>query len=307
MALFDRIRLSPEAAAAAAAGQPLVALETTIVTHGMPWPENVATALGVEEVVRAAGAVPATIAIIDGEIRVGLSADELEALAKMTGVMKLSRADLAFALATRRPGATTVAATMIAAHLAGIRVFATGGIGGVHRGAETSFDVSADLYELAETPVTVVSAGAKALLDIPKTLEVLETLGVPVVTVGQDALPAFWSRDSGLPSPLRLDDAASIAAFMAAREELGLKGGMLVANPVPAADEIPADEMRVHIEQATEDALRAGIRAKAVTPFVLGRMLELTGGRSLTTNIALVRNNARLAGEIAVALQADGG
>ena len=307
MALFDRIRLSPEAAAAAAAGQPLVALETTIVTHGMPWPENVATALGVEEVVRAAGAVPATIAIIDGEIRVGLSADELEALAKMTGVMKLSRADLAFALATRRPGATTVAATMIGAHLAGIRVFATGGIGGVHRGAETSFDVSADLYELAETPVTVVSAGAKALLDIPKTLEVLETLGVPVVTVGQDALPAFWSRDSGLPSPLRLDDAASIAAFMAAREELGLKGGMLVANPVPAADEIPADEMRVHIEQATEDALRAGIRAKAVTPFVLGRMLELTGGRSLTTNIALVRNNARLAGEIAVALQADGG
>ena len=307
MALFDRIRLSPEAAAAAAAGQPLVALETTIVTHGMPWPENVATALGVEEVVRAAGAVPATIAIIDGEIRVGLSADELEALAKMTGVMKLSRADLAFALATRRPGATTVAATMIAAHLAGIRVFATGGIGGVHRGAETSFDVSADLYELAETPVTVVSAGAKALLDIPKTLEVLETLGVPVVTVGQDALPAFWSRDSGLPSPLRLDDAASIAAFMAAREELGLKGGMLVANPVPAADEIPADEMRVHIEQATEDALKAGIRAKAVTPFVLGRMLELTGGRSLTTNIALVRNNARLAGEIAVALQADGG
>jgi pseudouridine-5'-phosphate glycosidase len=307
MALFDRIRLSPEVAAAAAAGQPLVALETTIVTHGMPWPENVATALGVEEVVRAAGAVPATIAIIDGEIRVGLSADELEALAKMTGVMKLSRADLAFALATRRPGATTVAATMIAAHLAGIRVFATGGIGGVHRGAETSFDVSADLYELAETPVTVVSAGAKALLDIPKTLEVLETLGVPVVTVGQDALPAFWSRDSGLPSPLRLDDAAAIAAFMAAREELGLKGGMLVANPVPAADEIPADEMRVHIEQATEDALRAGIRAKAVTPFVLGRMLELTGGRSLTTNIALVRNNARLAGEIAVALQADGG
>jgi len=307
MALFDRIRLSPEVAAAAAAGQPLVALETTIVTHGMPWPENVATALGVEEVVRAAGAVPATIAIIDGEIRVGLSADELEALAKMTGVMKLSRADLAFALATRRPGATTVAATMIAAHLAGIRVFATGGIGGVHRGAETSFDVSADLYELAETPVTVVSAGAKALLDIPKTLEVLETLGVPVVTVGQDALPAFWSRDSGLPSPLRLDDAASIAAFMAAREELGLKGGMLVANPVPEADEIPAAEMGAHIEQATEDALRAGIRAKAVTPFVLGRMLELTGGRSLKTNIALVRNNARLAGEIAVALQADGG
>ena len=304
MSLSDRIRLSEEVAAARAEGRPLVALETTIVTHGMPYPANVATARAVEDVVRSTGAVPATIAIMEGQIRVGLSAEELEALAHMKGVMKLSRADLAFALATGRPGATTVAATMIAAALAGIRVFATGGIGGVHRGAETSFDISADLHELAETPVTVVSAGAKALLDIPKTLEVLETLGVPVVTYGQDALPAFWSRDSGLPSPLRLDDPQAIAAFMAARATLGLKGGLLIANPVPLADEIPAAEMRVHIEQATADATREGVRAKAVTPFVLGRILELTGGRSLETNIALVKNNARLAGEIAVALQA---
>ncbi|MBZ9937602.1 pseudouridine-5'-phosphate glycosidase [Mesorhizobium sp. BR1-1-16] len=307
MSLSDRIRLSDEVAAARADGRPLVALETTIVTHGMPYPENVGTALAVEEVVRGAGAVPATIAIIDGAIRVGLTAAELEDLAGMKNVMKLSRADLAFALATGRPGATTVAATMISAALAGIRVFATGGIGGVHRGAETSFDVSADLYELAETPVTVVSAGAKALLDIPKTLEVLETLGVPVVTVGQDMLPAFWSRDSGLPSPLRLDDPADIASFLATRTELGLKGGLLVANPVPLADEIPAAEMRAHIEEAIRDAERDGIRAKAVTPYVLGRILTLTGGRSLVTNIALVKNNARLAGEIAVALQAVAG
>jgi len=307
MSLSDRIRLSDEVAAARADGRPLVALETTIVTHGMPYPENVATALAVEEVVRGAGAVPATIAIIDGAIRVGLTAAELEELAGMKNVMKLSRADLAFALATGRPGATTVAATMIAAALAGIQVFATGGIGGVHRGAETSFDVSADLYELAETPVTVVSAGAKALLDIPKTLEVLETLGVPVVTVGQDMLPAFWSRDSGLPSPLRLDDPADIASFLATRTALGLKGGLLVANPVPLADEIPADEMRAHIEEAIRDAEREGVRAKAVTPYVLGRILTLTGGRSLVTNIALVKNNARLAGEIAVALQAVAG
>jgi pseudouridine-5'-phosphate glycosidase len=216
--------------------------------------------------------------------------------------MKLSRADLAFALSTGRPGATTVAATMIAADLAGIRVFATGGIGGVHRGAETSFDISADLQELSRTPVTVVCAGAKALLDIPKTLEVLETLGVPVVTYGQDALPAFWSRNSGLPSPLRLDVPAEIAAFIAKRDQLGLGGGVLVANPVPVADEISADEMRSHIEQAIEDAARDKIRAKSVTPYVLGRILELTGGRSLVTNIALVKNNARLAAEIAAAL-----
>lgn len=300
--LSSLLILSEEVAAAKAAGRPLVALETTIVTHGMPYPENVATALSVEDVVRKAGAVPATIAILDGKIRIGLTADELENLAKLTGVMKLSRADLAFALSTGRPGATTVAATMIAADLAGIRVFATGGIGGVHRGAELSFDISADLQELAQTAVTVVSAGAKALLDIPKTLEVLETLGVPVVSFGQDILPAFWSRDSGLPSPLRLDTARDIAAFIDKRAELGLAGGMLIANPVSVADEIPAGEMRTHIEQAIADAERDQIRGKAVTPYVLDRILTLTGGRSLTTNIALVKNNARLAAEIAAAL-----
>lgn len=303
MSLDQTLLLSDEVRTAKAEGRPIVALETTIVTHGMPYPENIETALAVERIVRAAGAVPATIAIMDGKIRVGLTAEELKHLASLKGVMKLSRADLAFALATGRPGATTVAATMIAAHLAGIRVFATGGIGGVHRGAETSFDVSADLYELARTPVTVVCAGAKALLDIPKTLEVLETLGVPIVTAGQDELPAFWSRESGLPSPLRLDDPAAIAAFVAKRGEIGTTGGVLVANPVPLADEIPASIMRGHIEAAIADAEREDVRAKAVTPFVLGRILELTGGKSLATNIALVKNNARLAAEIAVALR----
>jgi len=297
----DILRYSDEVRAAKAEGRPIVALETTIVTHGMPFPQNIETALAVERIVRAAGAVPATIAIMDRQIRVGLTAEELKHLASLSDVMKISRADLAFALATGRPGATTVAATMIAAHLAGIRIFATGGIGGVHRGAETSFDISADLHELARTPVTVVCAGAKALLDLPKTLEVLETLGVPVVTVGQDELPAFWSRDSGLPSPLRLDDPAAIAAFLAKREQIGDTGGVLIANPVPPADEIPGAEMRTHIKTAIADANRDGVRAKAVTPYVLGRILELTGGRSLETNIALVKNNARLAAEIAVA------
>jgi len=302
MSESDLIILSDEVAAAKADGKPLVALETTIVTHGMPYPDNIATARAVEDIVRANGAVPATIAIMDGKIRVGLTADELERLAGLKDVMKVSRADLAFALSTGRPGATTVAATMITAHLAGVRVFATGGIGGVHRGAETTYDVSADLYEFAKTPVTVVCAGAKALLDIPKTLEVLETLGVPVVTVGQDELPAFWSRQSGLPTPLRLDAPREIAAFIAKRAEIGLEGGMLVANPVPLADEIPAEEMRGYIDTAIADADRDGIRAKQVTPYVLGRMLELTAGRSLVTNIALVKNNARLAAEIAAAL-----
>ncbi|MBB5755072.1 pseudouridine-5'-phosphate glycosidase [Prosthecomicrobium pneumaticum] len=298
----DLVLFGAEAAAARAAGRPLVALESTIVTHGMPWPQNVETARAVEDVVRAAGAVPATIAIWEGRIRVGLSDEDLVALAKAEGVMKLSRADLAYALATGRPGSTTVAATMIAAERAGIAVFATGGIGGVHRGAETSFDISADLPELGKTGVVVVCAGAKALLDIPKTLEVLETEGVPVVTVGQDGFPAFWSRESGLPSPLRIDDAAGIAAFAAARRRLGLAGGMLVANPVPAEAEIPAAEMEVFIAAAIAEAERRGVRAKAVTPFVLQHLFEITAGRSLATNIALVKNNARLAAEIAVAL-----
>ncbi len=299
------LAFSPEVAAARAAGRPLVALESTIVTHGMPWPQNLETARAVEDDVRGAGAVPATIAAMEGVIHIGLAPDRLEQLARAEGVVKLSRADLAVCLAQGRTGATTVAATMIAAHLAGIAVFATGGIGGVHRGAETSFDISADLQELARTPVTVVAAGAKAILDLGKTLEVLETLGVPVIAMGQDAFPAFWSRDSGLQAPLRLDDPVAIAAAHAMRARLGIAGGQLVANPIPTADEIPAAELAPLIAQVQAEAGAAGITGKAVTPFLLQRILSLTAGRSLAANIALVRSNARLAAAIAVAL-ADG-
>ncbi len=290
---------SPAVAAARHAGRPLVALESTIITHGMPWPQNVATARRVEESVRTAGAEPATIALLAGRIHIGLTAEELDALGQARDVMKLSRADLAVCLATGRTGATTVAATMICARLAGIDVFATGGIGGVHRGAESSFDVSADLRELSATPVSVVSAGAKAILDLPKTLEVLETLGVPVIAVGQSEFPAFWSRSSGLPAPLRLDTARELAAAHLTRARLGLPGGQLVANPIPAAAEIPREVITPFIEQALAEATARGIAAKAVTPFLLARIFELTAGRSLEANIALVLNNARLAAEIA--------
>jgi len=294
--------ISEEVAAALSARRPVVALETTIVSHGMPWPQNLETALLVEEIIRAGGAVPASIAVLGGKLRVGLVRSELEGLAHAEDVLKLSRADLAYGLVSGRAGATTVAATMIIAKLAGIAVFATGGIGGVHRGAAESFDVSADLYELARTEVIVVAAGAKALLDLPKTLEVLETLGVPVVAYGSDEFPAFWSRASGLEAPLRLDRPAEVAALARARGELQLGGGILVANPVPAADEIPASEMGAYIEAAQRDAVRERITGKAVTPFLLTRILELTGGRSLVTNIALIKNNARLGAEIARAM-----
>lgn len=294
---------STEVIAARRAGAPLVALESTIITHGMPWPQNLDTARMIEGDIRAAGAVPATIAVMDGRIHIGLDAPDLERLARADGVMKLSRADLAVCLAQGRVGATTVAATMICAHLAGIATFATGGIGGVHKGAEGTFDISADLQELARTPVTVVAAGAKAILDLPKTLEVLETLGVPVIAHGQDALPAFWSRDSGLAAPLRMDRAADIARAHHMRASLGLAGGQLVANPIPEADEIPAETLAPLIAQAQSEAEAAGIAAKAVTPYLLGRILALTEGRSLAANIALVRNNARLAAAIAIALQ----
>lgn len=296
--------VSPEVADALAAGAPVVALESTIITHGMPWPRNVETARAVEDEVRRAGAIPATIAVLDGVLRVGLGAEEPEALAQAKGVAKLSRADLAACLARGGTGATTVAATMIAARAAGIEVFATGGIGGVHRGAELSFDISADLQELAQTAVTVVAAGAKAILDLPKTLEVLETLGVPVIAVGQDALPAFWSRDSGLAAPLRMDDPAEIARAHRMRAALGLPGGQLVANPIPLADEIPAATLRPLIDRALQEADAQGVAAKAVTPFLLARIFELTEGASLEANIALVRNNARLAARIARELSA---
>ena len=296
------LTFSPEVAEASAAGAPIVALESTIITHGMPFPQNLETARRVEDTVRAAGAVPATIAVMGGAIHAGLDAATLETLARTPDALKLSRADLAACLAAGRTGATTVAATMICAHLAGIEVFATGGIGGVHRGAEDSFDISADLHELAQTPVTVVAAGAKAILDLPKTLEVLETLGVPVIAYGQDEFPAFWSRSSGLPAPLRMDSAAEIAAAHALKARLGLKGGQLVANPILEADELPRAVILPHIEAALTDAGAKGIAAKSVTPFLLQRIFELTEGRSLTANIALVLNNARLAAEIARAL-----
>lgn len=299
----DLIVYSAEVAQARAESRPIVALESTIITHGMPYPDNLAMAREVETIVRDGGAVPATIAVMDGKLHVGLEDAELEWLAKARDVLKVSRADLAFAMSTGRTGATTVAATMIAAHLAGIAVFATGGIGGVHRGAEESFDISADLEELGLTPVAVVCAGAKAILDVAKTLEVLETRGVPVVTLGQDAFPAFWSRGSDLPSPLRLDTAGEIAAFQHARQALGLGGGMLVANPVPAEDEIPAAEMEGYIAEAIARAEKAAVSGKAVTPYLLGEILKITDGRSLKTNIALVKNNAHLAAELAVALK----
>ncbi len=290
---------SPEVTAARAAGAAIVALESTIITHGMPFPQNVETARLVEAEIRAAGAVPATIAVMGGQIHIGLTGAQLDALGQAQGVMKLSRADLAACLALGRTGATTVAATMICAHLAGISVFATGGIGGVHRGAEASFDISADLYELGNTPVTVVAAGAKAILDLPKTLEVLESLGVPVIAYGQDAFPAFWSRESGLRAPLRMDTATQIAASHVMRTQLGIPGGQLVANPIPAEAEIARAIIGPVIEAALQDAAAMGIAAKAVTPFLLQRIFELTDGRSLTANIALVLNNARLGAEIA--------
>ena len=294
----DWLRIAPEIRDS----QAVVALESTIITHGMPYPDNLATARMLEQDVRQSGAVPATIAVMGGAVRVGLSDSELEELAASRNVLKLSRADLPFAVTSGRTGATTVAATMICAHLAGIRVFATGGIGGVHRGAETSFDVSADLEELARTPVAVVSAGAKALLDLPKTLEVLETRGVPVIGHGTSEFPAFWSRNSGLPAPLRMDSPEEIASFLRTKWQMGLVGGVLVANPVPAESEIPSEEMSAFLATAVREAGEHGVSGKSVTPWILARLVELTGGRSLRTNIALVRSNARLAAAIAGAL-----
>ncbi len=301
MTLFAHLPLvlSPEVGEALASGAPIVALESTIITHGMPFPQNVETARQVEAEIRAHGATPATIAIMNRQIHVGLTETQLDALGQAKDVAKLSRADLAACLASGGTGATTVAATMICAHLAGIKVFATGGIGGVHRGAETSFDISADLRELAETPVTVVAAGAKAILDLPKTLEYLETLGVPVIAYGQDDFPAFWSRSSGLKSPLRMDTATDIAAAHKMRARLGLPGGQLVANPIPVEAEIPRAEIMPHIEAALAEAATNCIAAKAVTPILLQRIFELTEGRSLASNIALVLNNARLGAAIA--------
>jgi pseudouridylate synthase len=297
------LALSDEVAAAVRDGAPLVALESTIISHGMPYPRNVGMALEVEALIRDAGAVPATIAVLDGVPRIGLSRDELETLASHGGVAKVSLRDLPYVIATGAHGATTVAATMRLAALAGIRVFVTGGLGGVHRGAETSFDISADLTELGQTDVAVISAGVKSILDIGLTLESLETLGVPVVGFGTDEFPSFYSRTSGHRAPMRVDSVEQLAAMMRAKWDLGLSGGIAVANPVPADEEMPAEEIGTLIEQALGECAERGIHGKDITPFLLGRIVELSGGRSLETNIALVRSNARLGAALALAYQ----
>ena len=303
--MLDNILFSTEVDDALKQGKPVVALESTIITHGMPYPQNIETALRVEAAVRERGAVPATIAVCEGIIHVGMDHRQLDRLAVSDNVMKLSRADFAFSVAQVKTGSTTVAATMMAARMAGIDVFATGGIGGVHRGAETSFDISADLQELSSTDVIVVCAGAKAILDLEKTLEVLETNGVPVITYGSDELPAFWSRESGLASPLRMDSAEEIAQHSRTRRALGITGGVLIANPVPADAQIPKAEISAYIERALAEANAQNVTGKEVTPFLLSRMFELTAGKSLEANIALILNNARLAADIAVSLSSN--
>jgi pseudouridylate synthase len=298
------LMLSPEVAEALQTRRPLVALESTIITHGMPWPENVATARRVESDVRAQGAVPATIAILGGKLKVGLTDAELEQLGRDRNVQKASRRDVAALLAAGEAGGTTVAATMMIAARAGIAVFATGGIGGVHRGAESTFDISADLDELARTPVLVVCAGAKSILDLPKTLEALETRGVPVWGFQTDELPAFFARSSGLKLDRRFDTPEAIARAADVQRALGLRQGILVCNPPPEEMAMPRALIDGHVEQALADCVREGIGGKEATPFLLQRINDLTGGRSLATNIALIRHNATLAARIALAMRA---
>jgi len=295
------LQISPEVQDARASGKAVVALESTIISHGMPWPQNAQTAREVEEVVRASGAIPATIALLDGKLCVGLDDAQLELLGRDKGVWKVSLRDMPYVLSQKLPGGTTVAATMRIASMAGIRIFATGGTGGVHRGAERNMDISADLTEMSRTSVAVVSAGVKSILDIGLTLEYLETLGVPVLTFGQDEFPAFYSSKSGFRSPLRLDSAAEIARMLKAKWDMGLEGSQLIANPLPAEMEVPAEVMELHIQQALKEAATAGISGKEITPFLLQRIAGITGGESLQANIALIKNNAALAAQIAVA------
>ena len=291
--------LGKDVKAALKNNKPVVALESTVITHGMPYPDNLAIALRIEKEVRDNKATPATIAILDGILHVGLNVKQLEKLATTVSPAKLSRADISSAVLRAETGGTTVAATMIIAALAGIPVFSTGGIGGVHRGAEQSFDVSADLQELAKTPVTVVAAGAKAILDLPKTFELLETLGVPVIAYRQNELPAFWSRFSGIKASIRLDSPEEIARSHKIRAQLGIQGGQLVANPIPRKDEIPLNQLEPLIKKAIKDAQMQKIKEKKVTPYLLGKILEFTNGKSLTANTALLINNARLSAKIA--------
>ncbi len=297
-----KVKLSSAVAKAIKSGKPVVALESTIIAHGMPYPQNLAVAREVEGVISAAGATPATIAIVDGQLRAGLSAQELEQFASDgPSIPKVSTRDMPYVVAKRATGATTVASTMHIAAMAGIHVFATGGIGGAHRGAETTLDISNDLFEFVRSNVAVVTAGAKAILDLALTLEVLESHGVPVVGYGTDEFPAFYSRASGHKLLMRCDTPKEVAKLMKAKWAMGLDGGIVVANPIPLQHEIPAALIAPHIEKAIADAKRKGIHGKDVTPFLLGRLAEITSGKSLTANIALVMNNARVAAAIAVA------
>ena len=304
MNLEKYLEVKPEVAEAIKAGKAVVALESTIISHGMPYPKNVETALKVEQIIRDHGAVPATIAILGGKLKVGLSADEIEYLGKAKEVVKTSRRDIPFIVAKKLDGATTVASTMILAALAGIKVFATGGIGGVHRGAPESFDISADLQELAHTNVAVICAGAKSILDIGLTLEYLETNGVPVVGYGTDELPAFYTRRSGFGVDYRVDTPEELAAALKAKWDLGLEGGLVVANPIPEAYEMDFDVINEAINVAVLEAEKQGIKGKESTPFLLARVKELTGGDSLESNIELVYNNAKVGAQLAVALAA---
>ena len=295
--------ISPEVSAALAQGKPVVALESTIISHGMPYPKNVETALRVEQTIRDNGAVPATIAVIGGRLKAGLSRGEIEHLGKAgRAVAKASRRDLPALVARGADGATTVTTTMIIAHMAGIRIFATGGIGGVHRGAETTMDISADLEELAQTPVMVVCAGAKSILDLGLTLEYLETKGVPVIGYGTDELPAFYTRQSGLKVDYRADSPEELAAMFRAQRALEFRGGMLVTNPIPEQYAMPKAVIDAAIEQALKECAEQGVHGKETTPFLLARVVELTGGESLESNIRLVLNNAALAAKTAAAL-----
>ena len=297
------LSFSPEVANARATGKPIVALESTIISHGMPYPQNVQTAREVEQIIRDAGAVPATIAIIGGKICIGLTEEQLEELGNSPDAIKVSRRDLAYVLSQGKLGATTVAATMICAQLAGIKVFVTGGIGGVHRGAETSMDISADLQELAQTNVAVVCAGVKSILDIGLTLDYLETHGVPVISVGQPGFPAFFTRESGFNADFQLDTATEQASFIATKWALGLNGGVVVSAPVPVDEAMPKDEIDAITLRALQEAEQNGVTGKKVTPFLLARIKTLTEGRSLKTNIALVKNNARVGAALARELQ----
>ena len=306
MNLNQYLDVSPEVQAALEAGKPVVGLESTIISHGMPYPKNVETALLVEQTIRDAGAVPATIAIIGGRLKAGLTHDEIEYLGKAgRGVAKASRRDLPVLVGRGMDGATTVATTMLIANMAGISVFATGGIGGVHRGAETTMDISADLEELAQTPVMVVCAGAKAILDLGLTLEYLETKGVPVIGYGTEELPAFYTRRSGLKVDARSDSPEDLAAIFRAQRGMGLKTGMLVTNPIPEQYAMDEDVINTAIDQAVRESVEQGVKGKDITPFLLARVVELTGGDSLESNIQLVLNNARLAAKTAAALCAN--